>query len=122
MVAAGIMCQIYSMKGFLRKLSSGKNVIDKNLKKKKKDIPSPFFCCIPSQERVFESTLNAYSNVSVYHPSLCHIQTAKLHLLNQNYSPYHPSFFNSLLLSVSLQYLSVRVTCQFSNEGVDINP
>ena len=25
-------------------------------------------------------------------------------------------------LSVHLQYLSVRVTCQFSNEGVDINP
>lgn len=63
MVAAGIMCQIYSMKGLLRKLSSGGKVMKSNegkkkkKRKKKEDVPSRSFFCIPSQERVFESTL-----------------------------------------------------------------
>lgn len=115
MVSAGIMCQIYSMSGSLRKLSSGENVKWTI----KKGHPIPFlFVVYPVPGRAVWSTLHAHSNASVYLPSLL---TDKPRLFDS--SP--PSIFllvPSLLLSVLLQYLSVRVTCQFSNEGVDINP
>lgn len=117
MVAAGIMCQIYSMKGLLRKLSLGKNV-RKSKSKNKKRTPHPlFFFLSHPRKRLFESTLEAHSDVSVYHPSSCQ----NLLFLN----PFLLLTFllaTSLLLTFHLQYLNVRVTCQFSNEGVDINP
>lgn len=75
------------------------------MKSKKKKKRRPYPLGIPSWERLIESTLKAYSNVSVYHPFLCHTQTAKPHLL-------HPLLLSIFLLPTShllsvLQYLSV---------------
>lgn len=48
-------------------------------------------------------------------------KTAKLHLLNPLYLIL-PPLDTSFPLPIHLQYLNVRLTCQYSNEGVDINP
>lgn len=107
MVAAGIMCQIYSMKGFSRKLSSGekkcqkvKEYFKKKEKQKKHDEQDT-----PPQERLFESTLKPHSNVSVYLPSLCHTQNGQTSSLKSSL-PHPPSsryFFPAPLSSTVLK-------------------
>lgn len=119
MVAAGIMCQIYSMKGLLRKLSSGGQGGQSKNKKNPKNISHPLFSPLYpfSEDGVWKhfKCLQPYL-VSTIFPYV----TPKHHLSNQKSSPtIHLQFSSAFCSSTVLKCANDMPVC---NEGIFINP